>query len=508
MPWPPTTETELATTCAALAAGEPGPPGLRESIHAGDDPLGEAFCRLRTPTQRRDAGAFYTPRPVVDAMVRWVLAQRPARVVDCGCGSGRFAVALRRAGFAGPIVAVDLDPMAIGMTRAHLAAAGLAPVQLRCEDFTRLSLAPLAGATAWLGNPPYLRHHQLSASTKAHARQMADAMGLEISGLAGLHVLFLLAVARNSRPGDLGCFVTSSEWLDVGYGALARTLLAGPLGLRFLALLRPESVVFDDAQSTAAIFGWRAGHDDAPRLRLLSGLQALGGLERGRGTPRALLARQARWSALLGPSRAPERGEGLLPLGRLVSVHRGVATGHNGFFVLERGQGRDLGLQPWLQPCLHRARQVQRAEGLVRAQDCSHGLLLAPERPPAGSDLEAYLRRGAEQGVSERYLCRKRRAWWRLPRPPAAPIVATYMARRPPSFALNPDGCALLNVVHGLHPREPMSGPLLEALVRWLNEHAAELTGHRSYHGGLRKWEPSELEAVMVPAPERLFVQG
>jgi SAM-dependent methyltransferase len=504
MPWPPPTERALAETCASLAGGQAGPPGLREAIRAGQDPLGEAFCRLRSPIHRRDAGAFYTPTFLVDAMVRWVLAQEPARVVDCGCGSGRFAVALRRAGFAGPIVAVDSDPMAIGLTRAHLAVAGLPPVELRCEDFTTLRLLPTSGSTAYIGNPPYLRHHQLPARTKTWARETASALGVEVSGLTGLHVLFLLAVAARSAPGDLGCFVTSSEWLDVGYGALPRRLLAGSLGLRFLAMLRPEVQVFADAQTTAAVFGWRVGHRADPRFLLSKRLGELESLESGRSTPRSTLQHRQRWSPLLEPPRPASTARGLVPLGSYVSVHRGVATGHNGFFVVDRGEGRELGLDPWLRPCLHRARQVQLAPGLVRLEDCSHALLQAPAELPPGSPLHAYVQAGAQRGVADRYLCRNRHSWWRLPRQAPAPIVATYMARRPPSFALNPDGCALLNVVHGLHPKASLSPVQLAALVRWLNEHAAELEGHRSYHGGLRKWEPRELESVRVPPPEAL----
>jgi hypothetical protein len=33
---------------------------LRDRIRAGEDPLGEAFCRIRTPRQRRRAGQTFT----------------------------------------------------------------------------------------------------------------------------------------------------------------------------------------------------------------------------------------------------------------------------------------------------------------------------------------------------------------------------------------------------------------------------------------------------------------
>jgi ribosomal protein L11 methylase PrmA len=98
---------------------------VRQAIEAGDDPIGDAFCRIRSGEARRDLGQFYTPSAVITAMNLWVLGNDPVRAVDGGCGSGRYAVALRRSGFTGQVIAVDVDPLATLMTRAHAIAAGV-----------------------------------------------------------------------------------------------------------------------------------------------------------------------------------------------------------------------------------------------------------------------------------------------------------------------------------------------------------------------------------------------
>src|SRR5262245_29332776 len=89
---------------AAAATREGGRPGrgqidrVRREIAGGSDPLGEAFCQLRPPEARRPMGATYTPDVLVQAMLAWVAAMRPApaRVVDPGVGSGRFLAAAGR----------------------------------------------------------------------------------------------------------------------------------------------------------------------------------------------------------------------------------------------------------------------------------------------------------------------------------------------------------------------------------------------------------------------------
>ena len=48
---------------------------VRRAICRGEDPLGSAFCRLRSPQIRRKQGAVYTPRPIVDAMIAWAAGE-------------------------------------------------------------------------------------------------------------------------------------------------------------------------------------------------------------------------------------------------------------------------------------------------------------------------------------------------------------------------------------------------------------------------------------------------
>ncbi|MBI2299750.1 MAG: methyltransferase [Armatimonadetes bacterium] len=482
---------------------------LRGAIGAEQDPLGEAYNGLRTAVERRKQGAFYTPDPIVRAMVAWVLSRAPARVVDAGCGSGRFAAEVARKAHQTELVAVDLDPVATIISRAVLTSLGTTRARVLNADYLTAELGRVAGRTAFVGNPPYVRHHDIDPSAKAWARRVSERHHLPVPSLGGLHVHFFLATLEHGRDGDVGAFITSSEWLDVGYGRTVRAALLNDLGGESLHLLEREDVTFGDAMTTALVtcfeLGGRSRRMRFHRTSASAPLDALGngGVLRDQGA----LEEATRWTPLF--SQRPARSaDGMVRLGDIVRVSRGVATGCNGFFAMTRNEAEGWGIERWTRQALTRATEVLAQPGVVRA-DPSRRVLLAPPRglDPAAEGAEPllrYLAQGERAGVDQRYLCAHREPWWFVGAQ-TAPVVATYMARQPPAFALNPDGLAILNVFHGLYPRSAMEQEDLAGLVGYLNANREALRGAgRTYQGGLEKFEPGEMEALLVPSPTRL----
>ena len=411
-----------------------------------------------------------------------------------------------------------------------------------------------------------MRHHQIPAGWKSWLRSAAASQGLAASGLAGLHVHFFLATALHAVPGDAGVLVTAAEWLDVNYGSLVRSLLLGPLGGQSVHLLDPAVPAFTDAAATTAITcfrpgtappacgcagwpgsptwaNWRGGTAvPAPVLRAASRWTPLVGRPRRPPEPPGPLGLPgwpARWGSVLpGPkpelldlpvppglcvcriptgaaelagSNAGAARRGRLPagqveLGELCRVHRGQVTGANKVWVTA---GNPAGLPGrFLFPAVTRASELFRAGGTLATAARLRSVIDLPadlgELAPAELALVTrFLAEAEAAGAAGSYIACHRKPWWRVRLRAPAPILATYMARRPPAFVRNLAGARHVNIAHGLYPREPLPPAALDGLAAYLRGSVTPGQG-RTYAGGLTKFEPGEMERLPVPVPALL----
>ena len=478
----------------------------REAIRAGRDPLGDNIIKARPQPERRLLGQVFTPDRIVAPMVQWVLEQSPSRVVDAGCGSGRFTIAVSRRTEA-QIVAIDSDPLSTLVTRAGLAAIGQNRATVICGDYTQMTLPPHNGKTAFVGNPPYVRHHNISAGAKAWARSAAKCAGVPISGLAGLHSYFFLATALHGRAGDVGCFVTSSEWLDVNYGEVIRRLLLSGLGGQSIHVLEPKLLPFDTTATTAAITCFEMGsRPSSIRLRMVDDLDKLVPLRAGRLFGRSRLMGANRWLPFIRSS--PKIPEGYVELGELCRVHRGTVTGSNATWIVSAQDDEPIP-ERYLFRTVTKARELFGAGGrleatanLRRVIDLPHDLdELDPQEFPA---VERFLKIARDAGAADGYVARNRKSWWSVRLREPAPILATYMARRVPAFVRNIADARHLNIAHGLYPVTPLPDLVLDRLASALRKSVSISLG-RIYAGGLVKFEPREMERIPVPSLDMLL---
>ncbi len=474
----------------------------KKAILAGGDPLGESFLRLRSSLQRRSNGAVYTPAAIVESMMSWLSSQAvPHRIVDPGAGSGRFILAAGKRFPSAELVGVEMDPLAALMLRANLHVHGWTHrATVLVQDYRTVKLPAFHRTTAFIGNPPYVRHHDISEIWKNWYAARFSEFGIKASALAGLHLHFFLQTRLLAKEGDVGAFITSSEWLDVNYGSALRQLLIDELGGLALHVLAPTVEAFPGTATTAAITGFRVGETKAPiRVRSVPTLALLDGLSKGQEVERDRFQQEKRWSIIVRPTTPHRDGE--IELGELFRVHRGQVTGANNIWIAGK-TAENL-------PDSIKMPSVTKAKDLIEAGDtlgCAKALRRVVDIPvdldqfneQDQRHISAFLAWARAQGADQSYTAQHRKTWWSVGLKEPAPILCTYMGRRPPQFTLNTCGARHINIAHGLYPREKLSPSDLAMFVAWLNKNVSTDSG-RTYSGGLTKFEPKEIERLRIP---------
>lgn len=482
---------------------------IRKAILIGEDPLGDAFCQIRTREIRRANGATYTPSPIIKAMINWAAAEpvAPVRIVDPGAGSGRFLVAAAARFPEARLIAVEIDPLACLLLRANAAVNGFSDrLVVHLKDYRRLRLARVKGPTLFIGNPPYVRHHGISEEWKHWFAANAREQGFKASKLAGLHIHFFLKTRELAADGDFGSFITAAEWLDVNYGSVLRDMLADGLGGAALQIIDPKAKPFADAMVSGAITSFRVGNrPQSLMVHMARDLNALEPLTEGIRLDWNLLDKAPRWSSFIRQENAPQPG--MIELGELFRVHRGQVTGSNDTWI-ENAAMKGVASR-FLKATVTRARDLITAgETLSPTAPLRRVLDLPTDLDELTSvelkSVERFLAWAKARDAHAGFVAKHRRAWWAVQLRDPAPILSTYMARSAPTFVYNLAGARHINIAHGLYPRGELSSKDIKVILAYLRN-AVTIDGGRTYAGGLVKFEPKELERLRIPSLDRLY---
>lgn len=470
----------------------------------------------------RVKGQFWTPAWIADAMVRYALADQRKTIFDPAVGAGAFFVAAKKFTPMIELQGFDVDAEVVQTPNAELASADFA--QVRIADFV-LS-PPAQKLPAIVANPPYIRHHRLSADTKEQLRSLCiEITGQAIDGRAGLHVYFLLRalqlLADNGRlafilPADIceGVFAKPLwQWITK-YLCLDAVVTFAPEASPFPNIdTNPIIVLLRRAQPQATIQWAQCCEAETDDLRkwIASGL-------RDKNCP-ALTIHQRDLSEALatGLSRAPQQQpSSQLCLGDLAKVVRGVATGANEFFFLTREQIKQIGIpEKYFVNAVGRTRDVTgdelTNETLRRLQQANRPTkLLSLNGEPLESyptSLRNYLQYGESLGLAEKPLISQRRVWYKMESRIVPPILFAYLGRRNSRFIRNHAGAIPLTSFLCVYPHrteEDHMQRLWQALNHPETIANLALTG-KSYGAGAVKVEPRALERL--PIPEKIAQQ-
>jgi type I restriction enzyme M protein len=235
---------------AALGARLSG--GDAATSYRDEGVLDAVFESLVPRVSKADKGQFFTPRHVVDFVIRMLAPRAREVVVDPACGSGAFLAHARARGGA-RTYGCDVDPRAVRVARLLALASSADPFSVARSDGLRGASLPTADVVAT--NPPFA------------GRAPAD--GFDVARLVRTperDVLFLERALAVLRPGGrLGIVLPYNKANGEAFAALRRWLVERARVLAIVGLPR-ETFLPHTSQRTFVLFAQkRPERAPAPR---------------------------------------------------------------------------------------------------------------------------------------------------------------------------------------------------------------------------------------------------
>lgn len=472
-------------------------------------------------------GKYYTPGSVAQALTDWAVTSARSLVLDPSFGGCSFLYSalqsLRNLGNPAPgrqVYGIDLDPDALSHV-GPLMESGAVPSQFVIGDFFAVSPATFGSRfDAVVGNPPYVRHHEVPDELLARASARLLEHGVAISGQSSYWAYFLLYAVQFLRPGGRLAMVLPGAFLHTDYAASAREYVAANFEDTLVILLDERVFPKTSEESVLLLASGAAAGGGSVRVRRVVSPCDLRGAMSGSATVMETVSeadQDGGWLRVLTPSRVLASYEMLLRQPRVIRAGQwlrssiGIVTGSNSYFILSRSQQGRVGIPvECLSPIVRRASWLRGLsasdQGLARVLGPSDQYLLlrCPPSPLPGSAVGEYLAVGESHGVHLHTKCRQRRPWYVIPDGAIPPAFYPVMSGDQPRIVVNDSSYTCTNNILRLWWRKPEEREPLDwqrvalGTLSTLSQLSAELVG-RSYGGGVLKLEPSEFAQLAIP---------
>jgi adenine-specific DNA-methyltransferase len=504
--------------CRAWALAAPTPPAaLVEEVGlelgAGEDVLAALYNACISSRSRRRLGTVFTPKPVVDHMIELVdrgLAGERAIIIDPGAGVGAFSIAAARRWPQSTTVAVDINPVTLGLLATRIAFEIDADPE-RAEIYKRIDLrfgnyldlfreiyTECKGPIAALGNPPYTRVQQLPLGERCRAIDLAG--GIIDNGHANLATLIQAMTLRHMRPDDVSCMLLPGSF----------SYTRASLGLRREMWRSSRPIAVEQWPAAERLF---TGHSVQAAIISIGPAQAnpgplqLASVELAETEVRATaswsLSREEPEPRSWFAAESEDPVADSVPLASLAKVRRGIATGANHMFFLDDETAARLpdsvcvegiqSLRGFDGDCLDRE-----AHRRLNGSRGRRWLLAIPPATELSGELKSYVQ-GFEGSVKDRFLPSKRPLWYSLSLSAPPPILISPLSKGEFRVVTNAIGAIPSNNLFGIYPAQESD---VERISNWLRstDGQRELRRvSRRYPGGSYKLEPRDLGSAGIP---------
>ncbi|MBN2063271.1 MAG: SAM-dependent DNA methyltransferase [Sedimentisphaerales bacterium] len=455
---------------------------------------------------RKEYGQFFTPPVVSDLMVRWLIKDNPKRILDPAFGLGVFFDSVNDL-YNQPFefTGYEIDNQLLD----YLAPNQSVNLNIINGDYLE-SIA--TGYEAIICNPPYLRFQNFlnRHTVLPHIEKM---IGEKIKGYSNISSIFLLkAICELAADGRLA-FIMPLEFFNTGYGEKVKCRLLENGLLKQIVIFENEKEVFPEAITTICLLlcqkdGVRE-QVKISRIGQLSQLDEIDNIDefyQDEIEPDRLSA-QSKWTHVISSlDLALDIPEGFVKIGEFGKFARGIATGANEFFALNKTAilERGIGDKNYTN-CITKSPQVRKLvfteDDFSVLADSDNYVFCLDIKDHNQSNVRQYLAYGESRGYHLRYLTANRSPWYKIENRQPAPILAGVFNRGRLKIVRNLTNSINFTCFHGFYPNMFGLNYINRLFVYLISDFGQRvlMANKRNYGNNLDKFEPGDLNGCYCP---------
>lgn len=472
------------------------------------------YAKTTSLEHRKKFAQFFTPFPIANLMVKWVLGNSDLKsVLEPALGLGIFSRILLSYRTDIKIKAFEVDDIIFNNAKDIFCNTDSIAIFLENYIYSDWE----SKYDGIICNPPYFKFHDYD--NKNIIKEIEIRTSCKLNGFTNLYTLFLIKSIYQLEKNGRCAYIVPSEFLNSDYGKLVKDFLIKSKVLRHIIVINFEENVFDDALTTACIiFCANDNLTDEVCFTNIHSLQDLSKIDEIIANYSLSASNENKYKITeLNPEikwksyyqkQNKTIFKNIVPFSMYAKVVRGIATGSNEYFTFNSSKAEQFSIsKEFLLPCICRAVDAKNAfftiQDFEELQKNDKYVFLFNAQNAHNSAVMDYIKKGEAEDIHKKFLTANRKPWYALEKRLPAPIWVSVFNRTGLRFVRNEANISNLTSYHCIYPNQNhlFSQINIDLLFAYLLTNTAKIIlkdNSREYGNGLEKFEPNDINKGMM----------
>ena len=373
--------------------------------------------------------------------------------------------------------------------------------------------ADLQSYDAIICNPPYMRFQNF---LKRHhiLQEIEKKVGVKLDGYANIASVFLTKSLKELNAGGRLAYIMPFEFFNTGYGKEVKKFLLENGLLKQIIFFSNEKDIFSEVITTVCILLCK--NDGIPSSIKLTRIENINQLKNIKNFDDCFeyelaphqLPSDKKWSPIISrfynEIKIPN---GLSKIQKYGKFARGIATGANEFFALNKEKIEKLGLgQKNYCKCVTKSPQIKKLifteDDFNTLENSGASVYCLDIEEHHKEEVIRYLDYGVSKGFHQRFLTKNRSPWYKLESRLPAPILAGVFNRGRLKIIRNFTDAINLTCFHSFYPNVFGENYINRIFIYLISDMGQDIimTNKRKYGRNLDKFEPGDLNDGYCPS--------